>query len=174
LDWELASLVASVVIGAGGLGAVLTAFMRIRHEREQEWRRLLSEVAAEFSGRLAGAGNAVRHAVELAEGIGTPTDLPDAVDRANHLVNEASIPLARVQLLFFDNRDATRRTMVAFEHLRVAAESLRSVRSPAPGTAGVQAARVSYNRAQIRLAQFVGFAYPSLGRGHVPSSGVRS
>jgi len=71
------------LLTSAAVGAILAALIRARFEREHEWRRSLSEAAAEFSARLAGASNAVRYAVELAERAPTSDKLEKAVHDAN-------------------------------------------------------------------------------------------
>jgi hypothetical protein len=143
------------LLTSGAVGAILAAVLRARFEREHEWRRSLSEAAAEFSARLAGAANAVRYAVDLAERAPTRDKLDRAVDDANHLANEAVVSLARVRLLFFSDPPAQTAATVAFEKLRDAAASLRVSSDP-------ESARALYAESEAQLESFTNLVSKSL------------
>lgn len=96
----------TTALTSGGVGFVLATFVRARFEREHEWRRLLGDAAAELSSKLAGAGNAVRYAMELAEHSPASKKSDEVAEDAKDLANEAAVGLTRIRLLFFRTRPA--------------------------------------------------------------------
>ena len=143
------------LLAGGTVGAILAAVIRARFEREHEWRRSLSEAAAEFSANLAGASNAVRYALELAERAPTRDDLDKAVHEANHLTNEAVVSLARVRLLFFSDPPTQAAATAAFERLRDAADSLRV-------SSDLRIAQELYDESESQLESFTSLVSESL------------
>jgi hypothetical protein len=132
------STVVSLLSGAA-VGAVLAALISARFEREHEWRKSLSEAAAEYASKLAGASNAVRYALEQGEALPRENpqnkaeakgELEKAIDDGNQLTNELVVPLARVELLFFRHPSTQEAAAEAFETLRAAADALRSASDP--------------------------------------------
>jgi hypothetical protein len=129
-------------------GAVSAAVFRARFEHEQERRNRLGDAAAELSAKLSGASNAVRHALDILENSPNDIGVKPAVDDANHLANEAVVPLARVQLLFSRHPPIQTAGANAFEKLRAAAAALRD----GPGNA--KTARTLYDEARGQLDKF--------------------
>jgi hypothetical protein len=138
----------TTLLSGVAFGAVSAAVFRARFEHEQERRNRLGDAAAELSAKLSGASNAVRHALEVLEGSPNEIGVESAVDNANHLANEAVVPLARVQLLFSRHQRVQKAAGNAFEKLRAAAAELRG------GPGNTEAARPLYDEAQAELGAF--------------------
>lgn len=158
------STVVSLLSGAA-VGAVLAVVIRARFEREHEWRKSLVEAAAEYASKLAGASTAVAFALRLVEKPevvdAPPSDdmrncgdangeVEKAVNDAGYLTNELTVPLARVELLFFRHPPVQEAADQAFERLQAAANALR--RSGDPTEARVEFERAVAQRERFRNA----------------------
>ena len=95
------------------------ALLNIEAQEREQLRVRRVEAASDFSKRFTGASDAVRWAIGH-------RDDSDAVNKASHLTGEVTPLLGPLSLLFRSGSDAEQAARAAFDHLRRAAEAVKT------------------------------------------------
>lgn len=118
LGWQTVAISLGAALLTGS-AAILTAWLNMRAQRQQQLQVRRVEAASDFSRRFIGAADAVRYA------IAHPDDEP-GLNNALHLTREMAPFLGPISLLFGGDSDANAGAREAFEELRHASEAAKA------------------------------------------------
>jgi hypothetical protein len=148
-----------IALVGGGAGAVLTTFMRNRHEREERFRERMLAAADDYSTGVVQALlklNAARQSVatwllvdDAPRSVNRPDDVTGAIAAADELVDVVHSRLARVQLLFGESSLAGEAAGEALVKMRATLGTLREI----PST-NLAVARIEFEAAAKGHAKF--------------------